>query len=130
MKHTFILKNTLFIAGIIAFGIGVAELFFPIRFHAGSGIALGDNVNLLNEMRAPGGTMLVMGIIILLGAFSSAFRVSSAVLATVLYLAYGLSRLYSIAVDGMPDTLLVQATALEIAIGLICALALAKARFS
>ncbi len=128
MKNSFLLKTVLFIAGLIIAGIGGAELFTPVGFHATSGIALGDDINLMNEMRAPGGALLALGLLIIAGAFIPVLTFTAIIVATMLYLSYGFSRVLSIAVDGMPDTTLLQATGLEIAIGLICALSLVRYR--
>lgn len=128
MKNSFLLKTLLFIAGLIIAGIGGAELFTPVGFHAASGIALGDDINLMNEMRAPGGALLALGLLIIAGAFIPALTFTAIIVATMLYLSYGFSRVLSIAFDGMPDTTLLQATGLEIAIGLICAFSLVRYR--
>lgn len=126
MKNSLLLKIVLFIAGLIIAGIGGAELFTPIGFHAASGIALGDDINLMNEIRAPGGALLASGLLVIAGAFFAALTFTSTIVATMLYLSYGFSRLYSMAIDGLPDVTLLQATGLEIAIGLICAFALVR----
>ena len=128
MKNSYLLKAMLLIAGLIIAGIGGAELFTPVGFHATSGIALGDDINLMNEMRAPGGALLVLGLLIIAGAFIPVLTFTAIIVATVLYLSYGFSRVFSIAFDGMPDAILLQATALEIAIGLICAFSLVRYR--
>ena len=51
---------------------------------------------------------------------------TAAVVATVLYLSYGLSRVISIVLDGMPVEQLVLVAVMEIAIGLVCALFLIR----
>ena len=128
MKNSLLLKIVLFITGLIIAGIGGAVLFTPIGFHAASGIILGDDTNLMNEIRAPGGALLASGSLIIAGAFFAALTFTSTLVATLLYLSYGLSRVYSMAIDGLPDVTLLQATGLEIAIGLICAFALVRYR--
>lgn len=128
MKNSLLLKTVLFIAGLIIAGIGAAELFTPIGFHAASGIVLGADTNLMNEIRAPGGALLAFGILVMAGAFFAPLTFTSTIIATTLYFSYGFSRLYSMAIDGMPDVTLLQATGLEIAIGLICAITLVRYR--
>lgn len=63
-------KILLFISGIVALAIGVSLLFATVAFEASAGIELGQDINLLSELRAPGGALLVAGIIILLGGNS------------------------------------------------------------
>lgn len=128
MNNSIVLKIILFVSGVIGAGIGAAILFVPDAFHASSGIVLGGNASLLSEIRAPGGALLASGILVLSGAFIGRLAFTSAVVAAILYGSYGLSRLLSISLDGLPHTILLQATALEIALGLICIFALAKYR--
>ena len=120
------LKLTLIVSGIIGLYIGVEILFFPISFYATSGIELGDNVSLLNEIRAPGGALLLCSVLIILGAFVPKLTFTSILLTTLLYLSYGLSRIVSMAVDGRPAEILVYVAVLEIVIGLFCAFMLVK----
>lgn len=126
MNNSKPLKALLIISGLIASGIGVAILFFPVAFYATYGVVLGDNASLLNEIRAPGGVLLSSGILIIFGVFVDKLTFTAVVFSTLLYLSYGLSRLISISIDGMPVEALVQATALEIIIGLACVFALVK----
>ena len=128
MKNSKVLKAILLISGLIAAGVGGAILFMPIAFHATTGIDLAGNTSLLNEIRASGGALLASGILIILGAFVAKLTFTSTVVSIFLYLSYGLSRILSRAIDGMPAEELVQATVLEIAIGLVCLFALVKYR--
>lgn len=122
------LKIVLFVSGLIATGIGGAILFMPVAFYATNGIEVGDSSSLLNELRAPGGALLAFGLLITSGAFVAKLTLTSALLSTLLYVSYGLSRILSIAIDGMPAEGLVQAAVLELVIGLVCVFTLAKAR--
>ena len=126
MKNSKTVKTILLISGVIAAGIGAAILFMPVAFHATTGIELGDNISLLNEMRAPGGALLAIGLLIMLGAFMQKLTFTAAVVASLLYLSYGASRILSMVVDGMPASELVLVAGLEIAIGLACVFALVK----
>jgi hypothetical protein len=128
MKNSKILKTILIISGLIASGIGAAILFSPVAFYASYGIEPGGNISLLNEIRAPGGALLASGILIMSGAFVDKLAFTAVVISTLLYLSYGLSRVMSIAIDGMPAEGLVQAAVLEIVIGLACIFALVKFR--
>ena len=128
MKNSKVLKTILIISGLIASGIGVAILFAPTAFYATYGIELGSDVSLLNEIRAPGAALLASGILIISGAFVDKLAFTAVVVSTLLYLSYGLSRVMSIAIDGMPVEGLVQAAILEIIIGLASIFALVKYR--
>lgn len=128
MQNSKMIKTVLIISGIIASGIGASLLFFPVAFHGASGIVLGDNINLLSETRAPGGMLFVSGLLMMLGAFLSRLTFTALVLSTLIYLSYGISRMLSMAVDGMPGESLVIATVLEIVIGLAGVFVLLKYR--
>lgn len=122
--HKFILG----VAGFIAVVVGAGILFVPQAFHASAGIDLGNDVRLLNEMRAPGGAILVCGLFVITGAFRARLAYSATMLAFVLYTAFGLSRLLGMALDGLPGPALVQITILELTVGLICGLTLLRYR--
>ncbi len=128
MQSSAVLKIKLIVAGLIGAGVGGAILFIPEAFHATTGIRLGADVSLLNEMRASGGALLASGVLVMSGAWVPKLTFTSITVASLLYLSYGLSRVLSIVIDGMPDPGLVQVAALEIAIGSVCVLALAKYR--
>jgi hypothetical protein len=128
MKNSKMLKTILIISGLIASGVGAAILFSPVAFYASYGIEPGGNISLLNEIRAPGGALLASGILIMSGAFVDKLAFTALMVSTLLYLSYGLARVMSIAIDGMPAEGLVQAAVLEIVIGLACIFALIKFR--
>lgn len=121
-------KVILAVAGFIALAVGAGILFIPQAFHASAGIDLGDDVRLLNEMRAPGGAILVCGLFVIAGAFRARLAFSATMLAFVLYSAFGLSRLVGMAFDGLPGPALVQITMLELVVGLACGLTLLRYR--
>ncbi len=128
MKNSKVLKTILFISGLMLIGFGGAILFMPVAMAAISGIELGGNISLLNETRAPGGALLASGILVMSGAFVAKLTFTSVVVSTLVYLSYGLSRILSMAIDGMPAEGLVQVAVLEIVVGLVCVFALVKYR--
>ena len=121
-------KLVLSISGIVAIGIAATILFAPDVFYAAYGIELAGNTNLTNELKAPAGVLFVAGLLMLAGVVHSQWMTVSLAAATAIYLPYGLSRLLSMAVDGMPDSALVGAAIFEIAVGAVCLLALIPGR--
>ena len=118
------MKNTmtaiyLVIAGFLLLVIGGAILLAPHAFHGGNGVALGDNPNLLSEIRAPGGLLASSGIVILIGAFRTQWRLRSVQLTTLIYGSFGVARLVSMALDGVPSASIVGATLLELIVALV-----------
>ncbi len=124
MKNQFWIQALLVVSGALVGGIGVAMLLTPISFHASSGIALGDNVSLMNEMRAMGGGLIGAGAIAIAGGFVARLRFTAILLVGVLNLSYGGARLVSMSLDGLPAPTLLTATGLELVIGLVCLAAL------
>ena len=127
------MKNTmtviyLVIAGLLLLTIGSAILLVPHAFHGSNGIILGDNPNLLSEIRAPGGLLAASGIMILASAIRVRLRASAVQLTTLVYGSFGLARLVSMALDGMPSNSIVGATVLELVVASIGSALLLQAR--
>lgn len=128
MKIPAMLKCVLLLSGAIASGIGATILTVPSTFYASYGIVLGTDPSVLSETRAAGGSLLAMGLLMMAGAFVSALTFTAILVAVFVYLSYGLSRLLSLALDGWPDSGLVEAAVLELAIGPILVVALFRYR--
>jgi len=109
-------KTFLFASGLIGAGIGAGLLLDPVAFEASAGIVLGQDPNLLSEVRAPGGALFGLGVMILLGAFLPRLAFTSALVSTVVFGSYGLARLLGVALDGAPGASLVAAMAVELLI--------------
>lgn len=122
------LKILLCISGLIAIAIGGMIQTSPADFYATNNIDIGGNVNLLSEIRASSGALLASGVLIFTGAFVSQLTFTSMVLATLLYLSYGLFRFASMVVDGMPVNSLIEAGIVEIVVGIVCLFCLWKYR--
>ena len=95
-------KGLLLISGLLAAGIAATILFAPDAFYAGYGIDTSANVNLANELKAPAGMLLIAGFLMLAGLVRAKLTVVSLGIASLIYLPYGLSRLLSMLVDGIP----------------------------
>lgn len=121
-------KVILLISGLIGVGIGSMILLSPVAFYAASGIELSGNISLLSDIRAAGGVLLVAGIFIISGAFIPKLTYTATVIAALIYLSYGASRILAISLDGLPAQELLIATVLEITMGLLCVFALTKYR--
>lgn len=130
MKSTglFVTRGLMLGSGLLATGIAVAIFAAPDLFYAGYGIDVSTNVSLANELKAPAGTLLVAGLLMLAGVVKRRYAVMSLATGSVIYLSYGLSRLLSIAVDGFPNSALVSAAILELALGAVCLLSLVGLR--
>lgn len=120
MQPTRTLRLLLITSGLIAVVIGASTLLAPVQFHAAYGTEIGNDTNLLSEVRAPGAALLTLGLLILTGAFVRSFTFVSTTVAAAVYLAYGVARVLSIALDGVPDSGLIAAAVVELVIGKLC----------
>ena len=116
----YLIRSLLLASGLLATGIAVTILAAPGPFYASYGIDISSNVSLANELKAPAGALLVAGSLMLVGVVRPRYAVMSLFVSSVIYLSYGLSRLLSIAIDGVPHNALVSATTLELALGVVC----------
>ncbi len=130
MQNSIFVKAILALSGLIATGVGSAILFIPHAFHASAGIVVADDVNLLNEMRASGGLLMACGLFALFGTIRAKLALPALVVSATLYLSYGLSRVVSVVIDGLPNGAMVQIMALELGVAVICLVALRSLRLS
>ena len=72
MKPTLFEKIALGLSGLTALTIGAFILFIPHAFYAGYGITLGEDANLLSELRAPGAGLAGFGLLMLRGIWRHA----------------------------------------------------------
>ena len=121
-------KVVLLVSGITALAVGSGLLFIPVTFQASAGIQLGNDPGLLSEMRGPGALILTSVIVMIAVAFVLEVTLTSLILSTLLYSAYGIARLLSLIVDGTPASAIIAAMIAEFIIGITSASALATFR--
>jgi hypothetical protein len=100
-------------AGTIAVILGVAIMFMPHAMHESNGVELGNNASLLSEIRSPGGALFLVGAILVAGAFVTRLTFAATLTGAMVYLGYGLGRVVSIVLDGVPSSTLVVAMIVE-----------------
>ncbi|SEN50335.1 DUF4345 domain-containing protein [Palleronia pelagia] len=116
MELTRFEKIALGLSGLTALAIGASILFAPHGFYASYGIALGDNPNLLSELRAPGAGLATFGILMLLGIRRGRLLSVSLAVALTVFVAFPAGRLVGLVFDGLPSGSVIAALAVEIAI--------------
>ena len=122
MQLTRFQKFTLGISGLTALAIGTLITLAPHAFYASYGITLGQDPNLLNELRAPGAGLAVFGAIMLSGVFRAATGPIALAVALTVFLAFPVGRIVGIVLDGMPSGSVIGALGFEIIIaGLLLA---------
>lgn len=120
MQNTKVLKAILIISGLIVMAVGASLLLTPVAMYQSVDTDISGMTNLLSDLRATGSSLLILGILIVLGAFIPRLTYTATLVACILFLSYGTARIYSIVVDGMPAELLVQVTILELVVGVVC----------
>ncbi len=117
MKNSKVLKTFLVVSGLLLAFIGSATLFMPTEIKAGSGIEIGGDVNLLNDVRASAALLLMLAILTITGGFYKKLTFTSSLVSFLTFLAIGTGRVISIISDGMPVEGVVKATVLEFILG-------------
>lgn len=128
MLLTWFQRIALGAAGAVAAGVGLAILADPVAFYAGYGVTIGDDANLLSELRAPGANLAALGALIAAGAVWRRWAPAAAILGAAVFLAFAAGRGLSMALDGMPSDALLAAALIELVIGALCLLVLAQER--
>lgn len=120
MKPTLFEKIALGLSGLAACAIGGSILFVPQAFYAGYGITLGDDIDLLSELRAPGAGLAGFGLLMLLGIRRQAILPVAVMVALTVFIAFPAGRLVGLAVDGMPSGSVIAALSAELGIAALC----------
>lgn len=113
-------KLSILAIGILLISIGGTILFIPETLFEINMIHLNKNPNLLSEIRAPGGVFILSGIALFLGFFITQIGKASLTSAGILLVGYGISRLFSILLDGPPAYSLQLAMIIELVLGAFC----------
>jgi hypothetical protein len=120
MRPTLYEKIALGLSGLTALTIGAFILFSPHAFCAGYGITLGQDTNLLSELRAPGAGLAGFGLLMLLGIWWHTILPVAMAVALVVFIAFPAGRLVGLAVDGLPSGSIIGALVVELVIAALC----------
>ncbi|MGC9418651.1 MAG: DUF4345 domain-containing protein [Rhodovulum sp.] len=120
MRPTRLEKFALGLSGLTALVTGAFILFAPHAFYAGYGIALGEDADLLSELRAPGAGLTGFGLLMLLGIWRHVILPVSMAAALTVFIAFPVGRLVGLAVDGMPSGSVIGALVVELIIAALC----------
>ena len=103
------------LSGGVFLVVGIMVLVQPSGFT--SAPTIGGSASLMSELRAPGGLLLVAGGFVLWAGLRAQRFHSALALSALLYGTFGLSRLLSVALDGVPSSAILGAAAIELALG-------------
>jgi hypothetical protein len=108
------------LSGLMLLFVGTMRISNPIKAYSNnSGIQLTNDVNLLNEMRGVSAVMLFGGIIILLGIFIPEMKLTSFVVAILIFVGFLIGRLSSMRLDGKPNKEISQGMIFELVFGVL-----------
>lgn len=127
MKNNTITLSFLIIAGLIGLYVGGSLLFFPAQLQADNGIVL-STASHFSEARAPGAAIFGASILAFISIFKTTLRKSALGLMTLFFTTYGLGRLLSVIIDGLPADGLYYAMYGELIMGILAGMLYLKAK--
>ena len=116
------------VTGLTGIVIGAVAVTAVRAFYAANGVDLGHSAAALSEARGAAGAVLTTGLMVALGATIPRLTLPAAAIGAAVLLGYGLGRLLSIALDGVPGTAQTVAAGVELALGTACLYVLARQR--
>ncbi|WP_041637652.1 DUF4345 domain-containing protein [Maricaulis maris] len=119
MTANLMTRIVLALAGLVALLIGATLLLDPQSLYAGSGLVLDGGASQLSEIRAPAGLLVLSGLAVLAGSIWLKWATAALQLTVLVFLGYGVGRVASLALDGMPSDSLVMAMLIELGIGVL-----------
>lgn len=125
MKSHTVTNLFLGIAALVGLYVGGSLLFFPAQLQADNGIVL-STASHFSEARAPGAAIFGASILALLSLFKGALKKPALGLMALFFTMYGLGRLLSVALDGIPAEGLYYAMYGELIMGAIAGFLLYK----
>lgn len=110
-------KAVLAVSGALLGGVGVSLLFAPRAFLGINHIHVAPpNPSLLSEVSAPGGFLIIIATLMILGSIKDRFTNLALVAGALVYGSYGVSRLISMTINGLPANSLIVATFFELSV--------------
>lgn len=114
-------KAALSLTALTSFAIGSLLVFAPTFLFGLNGIVLDPSAAMMSEVRSPGVLILLVGIVAATGLLHQPFERPALMISAGLLLSYGVGRLISLPIDGMPPASLQIAAAVELGLGAWCA---------
>ncbi len=112
-------KGYLTASGVILLLVGAYISLSPTKYLGQFGIGATGNINFYSDLRSMGGSLLVFGLVALVGVFRKRIEESALFISTTVFAAYGIFRTAAIVMDGMPGGLILGAFAIEILFALM-----------
>lgn len=117
--NNFIKRIALSGSGMLLGFIGCSLMFAPKAFLASNKVMVVYDSSLMSEMVSPTGILIVTGAFMTLSAVKLKFADIGLLSGAIVYGSYGVSRMISMLLHGLPSEPLIVATLLEIVIALM-----------
>ena len=121
-----LIRAQLHVNAWVAVLIGSIIMLDPVSLLAPYGLQADLSTGLLSELRAPGGLLLVSGLVIVFCASRPSTAHSGILLSIMVYGGYGSVRLLAMLLDGLPPAEIQLATAIEVGLCVLSAMSLHK----
>ena len=111
------------LSGLLLIYAGTMRLIKPLKslclktYLDNPSIKLEGEVDIFNEMRGAGTSIVFGGIVILLGIIISQLMLTSFVVAIIIFIGHALGRLVSLKLDGKPNQQIAQGLISELVLG-------------
>ncbi|WP_306253152.1 DUF4345 domain-containing protein [Parvularcula sp. IMCC14364] len=111
-----ITRTALVSSGALLGLVGGGLMIAPRAFLEMSHVVVEHDPGLMSELTAPSGILIITGAFMILGAIKSRFAYLALSVGAIVYGSYGIGRLVSMGLHGLPAQSLVTATAIELGI--------------
>lgn len=112
-------RAALALSGALLGTIGWALLVSPSAFLAMSHVVIDNDPGLLSELTAPSVMLILTGALMILGALRTRFANLALSAGALVYGSYGLGRLVSMALHGLPSQSLIVAAVVELTVAAV-----------
>ncbi len=112
-------RGVLTVSGAILGLIGGALMFAPKAFLETNHVFIDRDSGLMSELTAPSGLLILTGALMILGAFKLRYANLALLIGAIVYGSYGLGRLVSMMLHGLPSGSLITATVIEFAVAVV-----------
>ncbi|MEL7042257.1 MAG: DUF4345 domain-containing protein [Pseudomonadota bacterium] len=111
-----ITRLALISAGAVLVLIGAALMVSPKAFLEMSHVFVEQDPGLMSELTAPSGVLILAGALLLIAGLKLQFANLALIVGVIVYASYGLGRLVSMVLNGLPSESLIIATIIELGI--------------
>lgn len=114
-----ITRTALAVSGAVLGLIGGALMFAPKAFLEMSHVMVERDPGLMSELAAPSGVLIISGALMMLAAAKFRFADLALLTGAIVYGSYGVGRLVSMALHGVPSDSLIAAMIIELGIAAV-----------